>query len=222
MRQACLVPEMSASAKTFCTSSPYRLLARRVVLPWVLQGLRPTDEVLEIGAGSGAMTAGLLARFPDLTVVATDYDPEMVAGASRSLSSWSGRVTVGEADATDLPFDDGRFSLVLSCAMLHHVVGCEQALSEATRLLRPGGRLVGFDLLHVAGTKLPHHHRHSRDPSEQADQAGHTSPSHDAAAKRLVDPNAFERELTRLGLTSVLVRRSLGGLAFRFLATRSS
>jgi ubiquinone/menaquinone biosynthesis C-methylase UbiE len=218
MRQACHVPEMSASAKAFCTSGPYRLLARRVVLPWVLQGLRPTDEVLEIGAGSGAMTAGLLARFPDLTVVATDYDPEMVAGANRSLSSWSGRVTVGEADATDLPFDDGRFSVVLSCAMLHHVVGWDQALSEATRVLRPGGRLVGFDLLHVAGTKLPHHHR--RDPSEHADQAGHTSPSHDAAAKRLVDPNAFERELTRLGMTSVLVRRSFGGLAFRFLATR--
>jgi ubiquinone/menaquinone biosynthesis C-methylase UbiE len=211
---------MSASAKTFCTSSPYRLLARRVVLPWVLQGLRPTGEVLEIGAGSGAMTAGLLARFPDLTVVATDYDPEMVAGASRSLGSWSGRVTVEGADATDLPFDDGRFSLVLSCAMLHHVVGWEKALSEATRVLRPGGRLVGFDLLHVAGTKLPHHHRH--DPSDQADQTGRTSPSHDAGAKRLVDPKAFERELTRLGLTSVSVRRTVGGLAFRFLATRSS
>jgi SAM-dependent methyltransferase len=213
---------MSASAKTFCTGSPYRLLARGVVLPWVLQGLRPTDEALEIGAGSGAMTAGLLARFPDLTVVATDYDPEMVASASRSLNSWSGRVTVAEADATDLPFDDDRFALVLSCAMLHHVVGWEQASSEANRVLRPGGKLVGFDLLHVAGTKLPHRHRDRPDPSEHADQSGHTSPSHDAGAKRLVDPKSFERELTRLGMTSVLVRRSFGGLAFRFLATRDS
>src|ERR1700722_19842323 len=165
MRQASLVPEMSASAKTFCTSSRYRLLARRVVLPWVLQGIHPSGEILEIGAGSGAMTAGLLTRFPDLTVVATDYDPEMVAGASRSLSSWSARVEVAQADATDLPFDDGRFSLVLSCAMLHHVVSWEQALSEATRVLRPGGKLVGFDLLHVADSRLPHHHNHSRAPS---------------------------------------------------------
>jgi ubiquinone/menaquinone biosynthesis C-methylase UbiE len=127
---------------------------------------------------------------------------------------------VEEADATDLPLDDGRFSLVLSCAMLHHVVGWEQALSEATRVLRPGGSLVGFDLLHVAGTKLPHHHRHHF--SDQADQTGHTWPSHDAGAKRLVDTKSFERELTRLGMKSVLVRRSLGGLTFRFLATRSS
>lgn len=210
---------MSASAKTFCTSSPYRLLARRVVLPWVLQGFCPTGEVLEIGAGSGAMTAGLLTRFPDLTVVATDYDPEMVAGARRSLGSWSGRVTVAQADATDLPFDDRRFSLVLSCAMLHHVVGWEQALSEVTRVLRPGGRLVGFDLLHVAGSRLARlHHDH---PSEPAKVMGHTSPSNEVGAKRLVDPEAFEQELNRLGMTSIVVRRSLGGLTFRFLATRS-
>ena len=62
---------------------------------------------------------------------------------------------MAQADATDLPFDDGRFSLVLSSAMLHHVVGWEQALSEATRVLRPGGRLVGFDLLHVADWRYP-------------------------------------------------------------------
>ncbi len=167
------------------------------------------------------MTAGLLTRFPDLTVVATDYDPEMVAGASRSLGSWSGRVTVGQADATDLPFDDGRFSLVRSCAMLHHVVGWEQALSEAARVLRPAGRLVGFDLLHVADSRLPHRHRYRHDASKQAHESGHSSPSHEAGAKRIVDPEAFERELTRLRLTSVVVRRSVGGVAFRFLATRS-
>src|ERR1700722_18506439 len=46
-------------------------------------------------------------------------------------------------------------------------------------------------------------------------------PSHEAGAKRLVDPEAFERELTRLRLTSELVRRSVGGLTFRFLVTRS-
>lgn len=57
-----------------------------VVLPWALQGVRPTGEVLEIGAGSGAMSAGLLSKFPDVSVVATDYDADMLAAASRSLS----------------------------------------------------------------------------------------------------------------------------------------
>lgn len=206
---------MSTSASSFCTSRPYRLLARRVVLPWALQGVRPTGEALEIGAGSGAMAAGLLGRFPGLTVVATDYDPEMVATARRSLGQWSGRATVEPADATNLPFDPGRFSLVVSCAMLHHVVEWEKALAEANRVLKPGGMLVGFDLLHVADSRRPHRRRHHS--GEREHQAHHP-----AGAKRLVDPDAFERELARLPLTGVRVRRSVGGLAFRFLATRTS
>ena len=205
---------MSTSASSFCTSRPYRLLARRVVLPWALQGIRPTGEGLEIGAGSGAMAAGLLTRFPDLTVVATDYDPEMVATARRSLSSWSGRATVEPADATDLPFEDGRFSMVLSCAMLHHVVDWEKALAEVSRVLRPGGVLVGFDLRHVADSRRPHRGRHH--PDHRQPEANHA-----AGAKRLVDPHAFEQELARLPLTGVRVRRSAGGLTFRFLATRA-
>jgi SAM-dependent methyltransferase len=166
------------------------------------------------------MAAGLLGRFPGLTVVATDYDPEMVATARHSLSSWPGQATVEQADATDLPFDDGRFSLVLSCAMLHHVVDWEQAVSEATRVLRPGGMLVGFDLLHVADRRLPHHRRHH--PHHRDHGTDHGSSGHAAGAKRLVDPDAFEHELAGLPLTGVRVRRSVGGLTFRFLATRAS
>ncbi len=66
---------MPLLAKALATSPPYRLIARRVVLPWVLQGEQPAGEGLEVGAGSGAMTAQLLAAFPDLRMVATDYDP---------------------------------------------------------------------------------------------------------------------------------------------------
>ncbi len=50
--------------QTFATSGPYRLVMRRVVLPWVMQGEQPAGEGLEIGAGGGAMTARLLAALP--------------------------------------------------------------------------------------------------------------------------------------------------------------
>jgi hypothetical protein len=54
------------------TSRPYVLIPGRVLLPWVLQGERPAREGLEIGAGSGAMTAQLLNTFPSLRMVATN------------------------------------------------------------------------------------------------------------------------------------------------------
>ena len=68
------MPEMPPSAKATLTSLPYRLMARRIILPWMLQGIQPTGEGLEIGAGVGAMSAQLLTLYPRFRMVATDYD----------------------------------------------------------------------------------------------------------------------------------------------------
>lgn len=208
---------MSASARDFCTSGPYRLIARRVVLPWALQGIRPEGELLEIGAGSASMADGLLRRFPDLHVVATDYDPEMVKAAGEALSQWPGRASVERADATSLPFEEGRFDVVLSCAMLHHVVDWEEALSEVARVLQPGGRFLGFDIIHSARCHLGRPHGQGHDHGE----GGKVHGAREAGAKRMVEPGAFEGELRRLAFDPVEVRVSLGRLAFRFSAIRS-
>ena len=92
------------------------------------------------------MAARLLTDFPELRVVATDYDPELVAVTAQSLKPFGERASVQRADAAALPFPDGRFDIVLSFAMFHHVADWERALAEAARVLRPGGRLVGYDL----------------------------------------------------------------------------
>jgi hypothetical protein len=80
---------MVAAARWFCASAPYRLLAGRVLLPWALQGLRPAGDALEIGAGSGAMAAQLLARYPGLMLMVTDYDAGMVSRVPRP-GCWQG------------------------------------------------------------------------------------------------------------------------------------
>jgi ubiquinone/menaquinone biosynthesis C-methylase UbiE len=192
---------MPAVARALVTSPPYRLIARRVVLPWVLQGEHPCGEGLEIGAGSGAMAAQLLAAFPGLQMVVTDYDAAMVAAAQRTLAPFGGRASAQRADATRLPFDGGRFDFVLSAAMLHHVGAWENALAEAVRVLRPGGLLLGYDLLDTAPARLLH-----------------VSEGH---ATRLLRPAQLEAELAALEAVSVRVRPGIAGLVVRFAASKA-
>src|SRR4051794_21032436 len=121
---------MTRFQSTFCRSAPWRTVARRVVLPWALQGSRPQGDVLEIGAGSGAMAAELVAVHPDVRMTVTDVDEAMVDVASARLAPFSERATARAADATALPFADESFDIVLSWVMLHHTVQWETALAE--------------------------------------------------------------------------------------------
>lgn len=154
------MPVMSRFQSAFCRSAPWRTVARRVVLPWALQGVRPEGNVLEIGAGSGALAAELLTLHRDITVTVTDFDEAMVASAATRLAPFGDRVATRQADATALPFPDSAFDVVLSWVMLHHTVAWESALAEAIRVLRPGGQLVGYDLLSTAPLRALHRDDH--------------------------------------------------------------
>ena len=193
------MPEMPPSAKATLTSMPYRVAARRIILPWILQGVAPSGEGLEIGAGVGAMSAQLLTLYPKFRMVATDYDTELVAMAEQVLAGFGRRASVQRADAAQLPFPDGRFDLVLSAAMLHHVIEWDQALAEAVRVLRPGGRLVGYDMLNTVPVRLIH--LGERDTT-------------------LLRAPQLEAALSRLGLTNLEARTAMGGIVMRFSAVK--
>jgi ubiquinone/menaquinone biosynthesis C-methylase UbiE len=155
------MPEMSPVAQLMCRSAPWRLFAGHVVLPWALQGHELRGDVLEIGCGSGAMAAEALRKYPDVRLTATDFDESMVEVARRRLSEFGSRAEVRQADATALPFPDGSFDVVLSFIMLHHVVQWERAFAETARMLRPGGRLIGYDLLGDGAGRILHRREQS-------------------------------------------------------------
>ncbi len=139
------MPTMPRAEQLFCRSVTWRRFTTSIVLPWALQGVPPTGKVLEIGGGSGAMAAAIAQKYPSVELTVTDYDPTMVDEAAKRLSRHP-QVTVRQADATNLPFEDSSFDTVVSFIMLHHVGRWEQAVTEAARVLRPGGVFVGYDL----------------------------------------------------------------------------
>jgi SAM-dependent methyltransferase len=92
-------------------------------------------RVLELGAGTGLGTAGLLAAGAD--VVATDRGPRMLA----RLHAAHPPVPVAVARAETLPFADGSFDGVCG-AQMWHWVDVAAAAAQVSRVLRPGGWLA--------------------------------------------------------------------------------
>lgn len=138
---------MVALEKALCRSAPWRYWTRKVVVPWALQGATPSGDALEIGGGSGLMAAELLRRFPELRLTISDYDRSMLDAGRGLIRPFGDRARIAAADATQLEYADATFDYVFSFIMLHHVVQWETALLEALRVLKPGGWLVGYDLL---------------------------------------------------------------------------
>ncbi|MGH2584111.1 MAG: class I SAM-dependent methyltransferase [Dehalococcoidia bacterium] len=129
-----------------CSSVEWGKHIEETLLPWVLADARLGDDLIEVGPGPGLTTDLLRYRASRLTAV--EADPSLAEALASRLAGTN--VEVVHADATDLPFENGRFSAAASFTMLHHVPSAElqdQLLAEVARVLRPGGVLVGVDSL---------------------------------------------------------------------------
>ena len=123
------------------------------VLPLATDGVSLGPDVLEIGPGPGAATAWLAGRVARLTAV------ESEAAAAAALGARFPSVTVLHGDAANLPYSEASFDTVVSCTMLHHVPTRtlqDRVLTEAFRVLRPGGAFLGSDSLPSDGLHAFH------------------------------------------------------------------
>lgn len=99
---------------------------------------------LDVGCGNGA-AALLVADTFGVHVVGVDVDPQQIALA-RTAAGDRTDVLFMTADATCLPFEDGRFDIVATNKTTHHVPRWSSALAETRRVLKPQGYLVYADL----------------------------------------------------------------------------
>jgi SAM-dependent methyltransferase len=113
-----------------------------------LQGLLGlADEswiVGDLGCGTG-QTAHSLAPFVH-QVIAIDESPAMLAAARSRLADLE-NVEVRAGRLEQLPLDDASLDTALLVMVLHHLTDPATALREATRVLRPGGKLLIVDIL---------------------------------------------------------------------------
>ena len=99
---------------------------------------RALSRVLEIAAGTGVVTRRLASLLPeDVSIVATDLNRPMLDTAAEVGTSRA--VEWREADAMQLPFDDGEFDAVVCQFGVMFFPDKSKAFSEARRVLRVGG-----------------------------------------------------------------------------------
>jgi len=101
-------------------------------------------RVLDVATGTGLVAAELLARY-EVSVVAVDQSPQMLAAARRRFAGGSANVELIEAQAEALPFTAASFDAVSFTYLLRYVDDPAATLSELARVLRPGGRIASLE-----------------------------------------------------------------------------
>ncbi|HZV79179.1 MAG TPA: methyltransferase domain-containing protein [Candidatus Binatus sp.] len=103
---------------------------------------KPQMRVLELACGTGIVTRKLAqALGPDDRLTASDLNQAMIDIAREKLHR-DERISWQAIDATELPFDDGRFDAIVCQFGCMFFPDRARALREAHRVLSPGGQLV--------------------------------------------------------------------------------
>lgn len=152
-----------------------------------------SSRVLDIGSGLGG-PARTLAEEYACRVTGIDLTAAFCEAAG-TLSEWVGLADKTEflqADATDLPFEDGRFDAAITLHVAMNIAAKDRLYAEARRVLKAGGIFAVYDILQGEGGEAIYPAPWARDP----------------ALSFLATPAEMERLLTGAGFTILEVEDS--------------
>jgi len=151
-----------ASVAAITTTTAWYIYATRwgkfVVWDRVLDDLRlqGDETVVDLGCGRGAVLLAAAKRLPRGRAIGVDLwradqtgNSQQATLANAALENVGERVELHTADMTALPLADDSVDVIVSSLAIHNIAthaGRRQALDEAVRVLRPGGRLAIADL----------------------------------------------------------------------------
>lgn len=101
--------------------------------------LRSGSRVLDVAAGNGNATLAAARRYADVT--STDYVPSLLEQGEMRARAEGLPVHFQEADAENLPFEDGSFDVAVSTFGVMFAPDQAKAAAELVRVVRPGGKI---------------------------------------------------------------------------------
>lgn len=139
---------------SFTPQEQQRLIAQaEFLVPWLHRHVDyiGRTQVLEIGCGVGAQLRLLAQRFPEVHFTGLDTATEQLERARSLLANElaAGRVELMPGSAYALPFPSAAFDGVFFCWVMEHLAQPAIALSEAVRVLKPGGVLFASEVFNA-------------------------------------------------------------------------
>jgi demethylmenaquinone methyltransferase/2-methoxy-6-polyprenyl-1,4-benzoquinol methylase len=118
--------------------------------------VRPTDTVLDVATGTAAVALELV-RQKDCFVIGVDRTPEMLDEGRRrvALAAATRKIRLQEADARELPFEDGQFDALTFTYLLRYVDDPAATIAELARVVKPGGSIAGLEFAVPRGVWRP-------------------------------------------------------------------
>jgi ubiquinone/menaquinone biosynthesis C-methylase UbiE len=110
---------------------------------------RDPVRILDVGTGTALIPIELCRRPGRWHVTAADLAQSMLEVAAENIASAGLRdcISLEHLDAKRLPFENGRFDVVMTNSILHHIPDPRQCFAEMVRVVAPHGLLFVRDLL---------------------------------------------------------------------------
>lgn len=109
-----------------------------VTANYFLDYIKPTDKVLDVGAGTGRLTFVMADK--GCEVVATDISENMMEHID--INKGSRKISTKVAEGEKLPFEDQMFNVVTSLDLMVHFPQWQNFIKEQARVLKPGGYII--------------------------------------------------------------------------------
>ncbi len=115
---------------------------KNAMMDWLAP--RNHQRLLDVAGGTGDISFRFLSRAPDASAIVLDMtEPMLIEGKRRAeAEKRQDRLEWVVGDAMSLPFEDNSFDVYTISFGIRNVTRVADALSEAFRVLRPGGRLM--------------------------------------------------------------------------------
>jgi ubiquinone/menaquinone biosynthesis C-methylase UbiE len=140
-------PETDRSVRAYDrTSRWFIFIVERISIMAALRKMAPNGVLTDVGCGPGYLAASIALKYPKTKVIGLDIDDRMLLLARKNWATQAGNLDFIAGDAQRLPFGDNTLDLMVSSLSLHHWKDAPAVFLEMQRVLKPGGKLLIWDL----------------------------------------------------------------------------